>query len=66
MLSSGLRQHLCLWVKAEEGHSHPTSPVQPPNASPVLLAQTVFPAATTNAALFAAAAAAAPGVWPGG
>lgn len=66
MLSSELRQHLCFWVRAEEGHSHPTSPVKPPSAGPLPLAQTVFPAATTNDALFAAAAAAAPGVWPGG
>lgn len=30
VLSSELRQHLCLWVRAEDGLSHPASPVQPP------------------------------------
>lgn len=63
VLSSGLRQHLCLWVRAEEGLSHPASPVQPFSASPLPLAQTMFPTATTKVALFAAAAA---GVWCGG
>lgn len=62
VLTSELQQPLGLRVKAEEGLSHPASPVKLPRAGPLPLAQTMFPTATTNAALVAAA----PGVWRGG
>lgn len=62
VLISELRQPLWPRVRAEEGLLHPASPAKLPCAGPLPLAQTMFPTATTNAALVAAA----PGVWLGG
>ncbi len=53
-----LRQHFCLWARAERVFSTPASPADSPSACPLPLAQTTFTADTTNTAVVVVVAAA--------